>query len=142
MPENHIRFQYTYHFSVGSVPPPYHYEYDLFISDQGGMLEYWDDYRSPNMESKKFFFKLDQTKIINLRNLISSIGYRTWEKPTDSMIGGATEWVDGEDGFFIPAQLKKEDQNLAGEVFSQIKELVPSSLWKEIKHEIPDSLQN
>ncbi len=48
------------------------------------------------------------------------------------MLGGATEWIDGEDGFVIPAQLTKEDQNLAAEVFTQMKELVPSGHLERI----------
>jgi hypothetical protein len=138
MTDNYIRFHYTYHFSAGSVPPPDHYEYDLSMSDQGGMLEYWNDYRSPSVESKKFFFKLDQGKIAKLRILITNIGFRNWEKPDEILLGGYSEWLDGEDGFSIPSELRSADRFLVSEVFTQMKELVPKGIWREINHEISD----
>jgi hypothetical protein len=132
MTDNYIRFHYTYHYSAGSVPPPDHYEYELSLSDQGGMLEFWNDYRSPSLESKKYFFKLDKVKVSKLRGLINNVGYKTWEKPEETQLGSATEWIDGEDGFFIPAEINQADRILVADLYLLIKDMVPNGIWKEL----------
>lgn len=131
--ENNFRFKYIYHWVAGSVPPPYHDEYDVTISDQGGVLEYWSDYRRSGSESKKYFFKLDQTKVAGLRDSIKSVGYRLWMRKDPPGMGGELEWLEGEDGARIPPDLIEADKLMAVEIYQLIKSIVPQGIWKEIQ---------
>ncbi len=127
-----VRFCYVYHWSAGSMPPPDHNEFDVTVSDQGGVLEYWNDYRRAGIESKKYFFKLDIIKTALLRETIRAVGYRNWNIKESNSTEGAQEWMEGEDGFRIPPDLCEEDQDIAVTVYEKVKELVPKGIWTDL----------
>lgn len=138
-----------YHFQTGSVPPPYYYEYDIYISATGtGSLAYHGGYESDT--SKKdytydFNVLPDDLKSLDQRIQTSKVLTDAFEELEKHPIGGSINRV------FItmpqdpridhrpprietPYFPKSKKQKAALEkLYAKIKSLVPQSVWDDIE---------
>jgi hypothetical protein len=125
----------VYHWTAGAVPPPYHDEYAIRISGEIGMLEYWPDYPGEGVESQQYRFVVEPGKLAELKAGINNISGRDWQQNDPPRIGGEQEWLSIGAGAQIPADLVPEDVLAAGEIFVQMRDLVPAEVWKKIMKE-------
>jgi hypothetical protein len=136
----------VYHYQTGTVPPPYYYSYDLTINPSGtGTLVYSPNYGKDT--TWVYNITLSEDDVNRLSSAISESGVLTGtisELP-DSLrpIGGALQNIsiqqprdpnlDQTPGrIVVPYFPKPEFREKIMNLYSQIKKMVPQSIWDEI----------
>jgi hypothetical protein len=138
-----------YHFQTGSVPPPYYYEYDIYLNVTGtGSLAYHTGYGNDSTR-KDYYYDLKLTsgniKTLNKEIKRSKVLTDTFEEMEQHPIGGSVQNV-----FVVPPQDPRLDrkppriqtpyfpasdtQKKALErLYTKIKAFVPPSVWDDIE---------
>jgi hypothetical protein len=136
--EPSTRFTIHYHWVAGSMPPPYHSEYDILLQDNlQGAVTYLPDYPSENTPVWNYPFEITEDDYNTLSEMIISLNiiHAEWEEPEDHTIGGSLEWLElsqGENRIRIPARLTNADEERAAPLYQAIRTLVPKSIWDEL----------
>lgn len=135
-----------YFFSAGSMPPPYHYEYEIIIDNSGkGEYIFYPDYpgMDENMPVWKEEFTVEQSYLDSLVSLIFELEFI--EKPLITVdeppVGGSYDRLSffiNEDVTKVPSFVIKEDQERRKKVVDTVLSLVPS----EIKLEMHQKYEN
>jgi hypothetical protein len=140
-------FQIEYVWNAGSLPPRYHYSYEIIIQADGNCkFTYQQSYAGigappPSVTN----FSVLPEKIDQLYQLIlnKNILRTDWEKRQPSIGGSSSELQIVADGktFSIPndALLVDKDKTDSAEVYDFIKTLVPQNIWDDlanIRHQV------
>jgi hypothetical protein len=133
--DNSTEISLVYHWAAGTVPPPYHEEYEIRITGEAGILEFWPGYPGEGVESQQSHFKVEPLKWAELKAIINNISEKDWVQNNPPHIGGEQEWLSAGAGVQIPADLVAEEAQVAGEIFMQVRELVPDEVWGTIRKE-------
>lgn len=138
-----------YHYQTGSVPPPYFFEYDVFINAGGqGTLVYHSSYSTDSTSKMdNYTFTVNASDISSLNNAIkkSKVLTATFKEMENHPIGGSMQnaiillYQDPALDHmpqrittpYFPASSK---QRKALEIlYGKIKSLVPQTIWDEIE---------
>lgn len=138
-----------YHYQTGSVPPPYYFEYDIYLNYLGnGQLVYRGGYSSDqNRKDSTYDFTAGEPDIKALNDLISQSGVLTKEieQAVKHPIGGALNNMYitlTQDPKFdrkpirieIPTFPKSDsDKKTLHEIYEKIRSLVPQSVWDDLE---------
>ena len=130
----------TYHWDTGSLPPKYHYSYDIvFNSDGTGQFIYQQSYIGKDSPIPSVTaFTMPPEKINQLYQLLLTKNMlRTeWAKRQPSIGGSSSDLQVFAEGktFSIPndALMIEKDRTDSAEVYDSIKKLVPKGIWDEL----------
>ena len=131
-----------YYFNIGSLPPPYHYEYTITITRDGtASLEYMMGYSRTSDNTLEYKLDIRNTPLKNLNKeikesgiLSKKIGYfPTGEIP----VGGSSEHLtifDGNDTItYVPSYPDKAYDDLLEGIYKKIKKCIPDDVWNEVE---------
>jgi hypothetical protein len=133
------KFEIVYHWTEGSVPPPYHYEFSIKIQeDRTGVVTYRPDYDLEDVPVWHRYFNIPQELYSRLDDLLKSEGFYhyAWTQEIEINVGGSQEWCDGiveNHEFHIPTELTRGDTNKAGSLYSIIRQLGPEEMWEDLE---------
>ena len=129
MPED---FSLKYEWREGSLPPPDHYEYTIYLGPGGeGEIVFYPDYPMYNPPKWSEQFQIDKEAMERLYRLLEGRGIfsRRWTE-TDEATGGALESVKIRAGgreFTVPGGIKEAED--VKEVYRFIRSIVPEKIW-------------
>ena len=134
LPQN---FSVVYNWVAGSMPPPAHSEYTIFLEASGNCsVEYIPDYPSANVPVWKETFNLSVDRLEALYSFMTEKKIFTKKfkevKPKDRRIGGSYAWVDVEANgkkVRLGTHLVDKDQEIAKTVYDEIRKIVPQAIW-------------
>jgi hypothetical protein len=131
-------FQAAYHWAAGSMPPPYHYEYSIFVGPgPQGRIVYRPDYDFEGVPVWEESFPVTDAELEALYTLMAEQGMftRQWQRQSDPPVGGSSEWLDvtaGGTTYRIPTYVEPRTAANAQAIFGAISALVPQELWTDL----------
>ncbi len=129
-------FAFRYSWREGSVPPPYHYEYEIAVSAAGdGTIVFWPDYPEHGVEPWAERFAVPAERLDELHAAMVACGVleRHWEEMADPPVGGKLEWMEATaegQRHVVPSTL--EHPEAIEPVYERIRALVPEATWAEL----------
>lgn len=131
-----------YSFNIGSLPPPYHYEYTITITSDGtAALEYMMGYTRTSDNTLEYTIDIRNTPFKYLKKEIKEsgllnkrIGYlHSGEIP----VGGSSEHMtifDGSDTItYVPSYPDKAYDKVLERLYLKIRKCIPDNVWNEVK---------
>ena len=132
-----IDFSIQYKWCEGTVPPPYYYEYTIWLGPGSrGRIDFLPDYPMHNPPVWTEPFDVEAEALDRLYALMVEKGVfkRSWTEIDDGRIGGSLEWmrvtVAGKK-FTVPSVI--EEAGIVKDIYSAIKALVPESIWAKLR---------
>ncbi len=145
-------FAVTYSWREGTVPPPYHYEYDIRLGAKGdGEIVFRPDYPGQNTPVWTERFAVPGEQLAKLHELIDAtpIMRKKWREMKRPPVGGSTDSLeivaDGKQ-VSVPSYLSRRDAVALDKVYGAIRAIVPQELWDNLlarraqyerEHEVP-----
>jgi hypothetical protein len=133
------KFEIVYHWTEGSVPPPYHYEFSIKIQeDRTGIVSYRPDYDLKDVPVWNRYFTIPQELYSRLYDLLVSSEFSSyvWKQGLEIYVGGSQEWCDGiieNHVFHIPTGLTREDVDKARPLYLLFMQLGPEEMWDDLE---------
>jgi len=130
----------TYHWDTGSLPPKYHYSYEIILESDGtGQFIFQQSYAGNGAPTPSVTtFTVPSEKINQLYQLLLTKNMlRTeWVKKQPLIGGSSSELQINADGktFSIPNDtlMIEKDKTDSAEVYDFIKKLAPKVIWDEL----------
>lgn len=129
-------FSFKYNWQMGSVPPPYYYEYTIQVnSDGSGQVELLPDYPMHHPGKRTAALNLDRKTMEYLFKEMSEAGLFEINCPEidPNWTGGSQSALNvhawGKD-YNVPFSISSADRLRVEPVFLAIQELLPSQLLK------------
>jgi hypothetical protein len=130
-------FQLTYAWEVGSLPPPYFYEYTITLGPAAeGVIRFGAGYPGADRAEWEETFALGAADLMLLFEALTAAGAFTdaWRQREDIPVGGSAGRLSiTADGvqYKIPSFIADEEQARAmDEIYARIDRLVPAALWE------------
>lgn len=129
-------FAVRYKWIEGSVPPPYHYEYEIHVGPgENGRIIFCPDYP---MEAPPVWieeFHLDNVTLNRLYEFMVEKGVlvRDWTDMEDATVGGELEWMEGianKIHFKVPSAI--EESEMVESIYEFLRSLVPERIWTKL----------
>lgn len=140
-------FSVAYSWRAATVPPPYHYEYDITINSRGeGKIIMVPDYPSETVPRWMETFTLEDKEIGKLYALMIDNGLltRAW-KPLDRQpIGDSRQYLTINAGgkvFHIQSTMNTDDQRAADAIYSAVTSTVPKTIWDKLNSQRVDYME-
>lgn len=146
-----------YYYNVGSLPPPYHYEYTITVNTDGsGMIHYLAGYTETDSNTFDYTFDLSNSQLKNLKKSVKKSNVLNLDiksRPNSEIpVGGDSDELSiyGYDENSpdsqvllknIPSYPEKKYGKILDKLYKTIKECVPEKIWNEIE-ERKDNLRN
>lgn len=127
-----------YHWREGSIPPPYHYEYDIRIGPgKDGDIVFHPDYPGKDTPTWTEPFTITDAQRASLIQLVrdNQISTRQWHPLQSPRIGGSLASMDvsaGDLRVSVPSQLEDADAAIAGTIYDAVRALVPQVIWDSL----------
>jgi len=125
-------FQFRWH--MGSVPPPYYYEYTIRVNPDGtGSIDLLPDYPQNHPQKRTAPLRLEQSMLEYLFQEMKTAGLfdKACVEVDSNWIGGSQAALDvnawGKD-YHVPFSISSADTQRLEPVFLAIQELIPSQL--------------
>lgn len=131
-------FCVIYHWQEGSVPPPYHYEYEIRVGPGPlGQVVFYPDYPGQGTPKWQEDFALSAADLDRLYGLMDRqhIFQQQWQSPLRQTVGGSLEFMDisvSSNHSRVPSQLVEKDAALVREIYDALRSLVPQALWEDL----------
>lgn len=119
----------------GSVPPPYHTEYDITIHADGrGAIVYRPDYPQFDAPEWKVGFAVSAADMDTLWSTIRrDVFDRSWRREDSGNAGGDYAWLTATAaGKTVEVPSEPADPRNIAEVYDQIRKLVPEAVWTDL----------
>ena len=129
-------FSIQYWWREGSVPPPYHYEYSIYLGPGSmGKVIFYPDYPMDKPPVWTETFSIDDKALNELYDLIIEKGLfdKRWSEIEDPPVGGSLEWLEvvaHECHIVVPSAIN--EYQVVNDVYSMIRSLVPKRLWSKL----------
>jgi hypothetical protein len=127
-------FSFRFRWQMGSVPPPYYYEYTITIeADGSGNIELLPDYPQNRPQKRTAPLRLNKTIISSLFEEMQTAGLfeKVCAEVESNWTGGSQASLDvhawGKD-FHVPYSISSSDMQRLEPVFLSIQEFVPTQL--------------
>jgi len=127
-------FSFTYRWQMGSVPPPYYYEYTVQVNPDGaGTIELLPDYPVHHPEKRVVTIRLDTKTMGTLYEEMQNAGVfdQPFQLVDTNWLGGSKSSLDvhaEEKDFHVPSAISSADARRLEPVYLAIQELLPSQL--------------
>lgn len=140
-----------YYYNVGSLPPPYQYNYTITITNVGyAELKYTAGYRNTNENTFMYNFEIDKKMFRKLKKEIkkSNIMNLKISQRTNSEIpdGGYSDsfqiYNDEELVVTIPSYPDTKYNNILFKLYDAILKCVSQNIWEEIESKRIKSITN
>ena len=128
-----------YIWQAGSMPPPYHDEYEIRIGPgPAGEVVYVPDYPQHNPPTWREPFPVTAEALARLYALLEEAGLfqRAWRRRERGATGGELAWLEVTAGgrtVKVPAQLAARDAEALAPVYAAVRALVPAALWQALE---------
>lgn len=128
----------TYHWQEGSVPPPYHYEYEVRVGPGSeGEVIFYPDYPGKDTPVWHETFAVGDDAWDKFYTLLMGKRFfaREWRKASRPLVGGSLASLDvfaQATRYGVPSQLEPADAAVASEIYDAIRALVPPSVWDSL----------
>lgn len=132
-------FNLRYSWSEGSIPPPYHYEYDiLFDSTGNGRVDMVPDYSGPGVPrwTEPFAVAPEAARDLYARMASDGLLAQEWRRLDDPPVGGSHAWLSVTAGgrqIEIPAFPVEGQRERAARIYTAIRALVPQAVWDKLE---------
>jgi hypothetical protein len=132
-------FSVVYNWYEGSLPPPYHYEYTIFIAADGaGTVTMIPDYPGDDVPIWTETFALDAAALDALYAKVAAQGAFTtrWREEDDPPVGGshfATSLTAHGETLVIPSFVPSGQAAAQGEISDAIVAAVPPEIWAALE---------
>jgi len=129
-------FTVIYKWIEGSVPPPYHYEYEIHVGPgEKGRVVFYPDYPLEDPPVWIEEFHLDNVALNRLYELVVEKGVltRDWIITEDAEVGGEYEWIEGVANaihFKVPSTI--EESEIVESIYEFLRSLVPERIWTKL----------
>ena len=132
-------FRVQYEWRAGSLPPPYHYEYAIFLKPSGqGEIVLIPDYQGPDVPKWTERFKVPEQDLNALYRVMVENGLftRKWRQMDTGPVGGSNQTL------VVTAQgkrIKVEDYLVSGQqapakaMYAAVRALVPKKIWARLQ---------
>jgi len=134
-----------YYFNVGSLPPPYHYNYTITInSDGAGELVYMMGYTKTENNTLTYPFKLTDAELKKLNKAVKKsdiLNLEIKERPGEEIpdgghseslqIFGLSSNTDTAVIKSIPSYPEIKYDKILGKLYKTIQKCVPEEIWKD-----------
>jgi hypothetical protein len=131
-------FTIFYEWQEGSLPPPYHYEYNITIQPDGqGQVVMIPDYASSTVPTWTETFTVEQTEMDKLYKLMvdKELFTQEWRAQDQPPVGGSSESMtvtaNGKQ-IEIPVYVIPELADAAAEMYAAVTTLVPETIWDKL----------
>ena len=132
-------FQTVYHWSTGSLPPPYHYHYTIAIGPEAqGTIVFTAGYSDDGPLVWTETFPLSEDEMDALYARLHQIGVfsKTWQQVEDVLGGGSVYELSVtayRKVYNIPAYIDGAEQARDMRAMAdELKALVPQSIWDDL----------
>ena len=129
-------FAVRYNWAEGSLPPPYHYEYEIHVGPgENGRIIFCPDYTTEDPPIWIEEFQLDEATLTRLYQLIveNGVQMRDWTVMEDAPVGGELEWMEGTANkvhFKVPSAI--EESEIVEGIYEFLRSLVPERIWTKL----------
>jgi len=129
-------FSVRYKWIEGSLPPPYHYEYEICIGPGvSGEIVFYPDYPIENPPVWTETFSVDDRALDELYALIMEreLFTKKWTEIEDPPVGSHLEWLEVvayRDHILVPSVI--EESEIVNDAYSMIRSLVPAWIWSKL----------
>ncbi len=127
-------FSFRFRWQMGSVPPPYYYEYTIHVNADGtGDIELLPDYPQNHPQKRTAPLHLNKTTLSYLFEEMQTANLfdKDWTEVDPNWISGNHAALDvhawGKD-FLVPYSISSADARRMEPVFLAIQELIPPQL--------------
>jgi len=131
-------FSVSYEWQEGSLPPPYHYEYQISLQSSGqGKVTMVPDYPSAGVPVWTETFAIQPNSLNELYRLMITqcVLVTDWQAPTHPLVGGPLESMQvtahGKQ-IKVPASLIPQQASLVKKIYSAVTALVPKAIWEKL----------
>lgn len=131
-------FMIIYDWSAASVPPPYHYEYQILLHASGeGELRFTPDYPSIETPVWSAQYHLQEEDLGIIYSIIEEYNLlqAKWRRPARHIVGGEQAWCQIKAHrvtYTIPAELTLRDRVRAEKLYTAVKATLPPKTWDAI----------
>ena len=140
-------FDVLYEWREGSLPPPYHYEYQIHVAASGSAeITLTPDYPANNVPrwTETFTIPASQLDALYRRMLQLGLLSTAWRTDTHASIGGSSESMtvraQGRQ-IELPVFVGPVHAPRASEMYSALRALVPDALWDKLKMQLQERIQ-
>lgn len=134
-------FAVSYYWSEGSLPPPYHNEYDIqILADGQGTIVYRPDYEGSGPEwTESFTVSEEARQAIYDMMSDAEVLTKSWAEDDDPPVGGSYSWMDvTADGETIEVPSFPQDATGLEAIYDAIEDLVPDEIWESLNSQQQD----
>lgn len=133
-------FSIGFFWSVGALPPPYHYSYQILVSAEGkGQFIYQEGYEGEDAKepiTREFTLSQEQLQGLYEMMLQKDLLRETWEKG-EILLGApstAMKITAAGKSYEVPddASMTTTDRKAVNEVYDFLRALLPQSIWDEL----------
>jgi hypothetical protein len=120
----------------GSLPPPYHYEYSIYLGPKAeGKIVFYPNYPTDDPPAWQERFNVDNKAFDELYTLMKEkqLFTRSWNEIEDPPVGSSLEWMEvtaGGTRIIVPSAIK--ESNIIDGIYVTIRSLVPRKIWAKL----------
>ena len=136
MEERPEGFYISYSWREGSLPPPYHYEYSIYLGPRSeGEIAFYPDYPNEEPPVWREYFSIDDKALDELYGLIKGreLFTKQWTEIDDPLVGSSLEWMEviaGEKHLMVPSAIN--ESQVVNDIYNIIKSVVPIQVWSKL----------
>ena len=132
-------FAVEYEWRAGSMPPPYHYRYAVFINPSGqGEIVLTPDYPSATVPKWTELFKVEEEGLNDLYRMMVENGLYSgkWRQMDMAPVGGSNQTLvvtsQGKQ-IRVADYLVSEQQAAAKAMYEAVRAMVPKDIWERLQ---------
>ncbi len=142
-------FWFDYKWTGPQVPAPEHYEYNIFVREDGqGSLSYYPDYMMETVSEDKLWkrdFVVNQLSMDSLYQAMKDSNVFTQENLIEESVNfregyGTLSAIDKTGSYFV--KIHKDSGEILIGLENKIKDVIPEEVWQEMEMEHDLDLQS
>jgi hypothetical protein len=132
-------FALAYVWREGSLPPPYHYSYQITLNADGtGAIAFTPDYAGPAVPTWEELFQLSAADLETFYQGLVDAGLlrERWRADSDPPVGGSSAIVQAtanRRAITIPGFVVERQQAQAAAIHALIEAQVPAPIWTKLR---------
>lgn len=140
-----------YYYNVGSLPPPYHYNYTITITREGNSdLVYIAGYTKTEKNTYKYNIEIDKDKFRALKKEIKRsniLNLKVSQRPNSEIPdGGHSDYLQiySSDELLtsVPSYPESKYDKMLNKLYKVIVKCIPEKIWNEIESKKADNIKD